>query len=80
MYIFELIAQLFKTKKYKQQNSFDPLNSETDEYEEKEEDNNTPTPDKVDEIKVTEEKTKEKGSIRIDDIDFDSISNFDDSL
>ena len=53
---------------------------ETDEYEEKEEDNNTPTPDKVDEIKVTEEKTKEKGSIRIDDIDFDSISNFDDSL
>ncbi len=49
---------------------------ETDEYEEKEEDNNTPTPDKVDEIKVTEEKTKEKGSIRIDDIDFDSISNF----
>ncbi len=53
---------------------------ETDEDEEKEEDNNTPTPDKVDEIKVTEEKTKEKGSIRIDDIDFDSISNFDDSL
>jgi|InofroStandDraft_1065614.scaffolds.fasta_scaffold00341_37 hypothetical protein len=36
MYIFELIAQLFKTKKYKQQNSFDPLNSETDEYEDSE--------------------------------------------
>lgn len=53
---------------------------EADEDKEMEEDNNTPTPDKVDEIKVTEEKTKEKGSIRIDDIDFDSISNFDDSL
>lgn len=49
---------------------------ETDEDKEMEEDNNNPTPDKVDEIKVTEE----KGSIRIDDIDFDSISNFDDSL
>ena len=53
---------------------------ETDEDKEMEEDNNNPTPDKVDEIKVTEEKAKEKGSIRIDDIDFDSISNFDDSL
>lgn len=53
---------------------------ETDKDKEMEEDNNNPTPDKVDEIKVTEEKAKEKGSIRIDDIDFDSISNFDDSL
>ena len=37
---------------------------------------------KLDEYKrkEQEEKAKEKGSIRIDDIDFDSISNFDDSL
>ena len=53
---------------------------EADEDKEMEEDNNNSTPDEVDEIKVTEEKAKEKGSIRIDDIDFDSISNFDDSL
>ena len=36
MYIFELVAQLFKKKKYLPQNSFDPLTQEPEEFDESE--------------------------------------------
>ena len=36
MYIFELIAQLFKKKKYLPRNSFDPLNELQEEFDDSE--------------------------------------------